>query len=447
MPETSDGKYTLSVLALIFPPLSQAEFQAMVQSIRERGLQKPVILWRGQIIDGRHRYEACLQAGVEPHFQELPEDSNPFDRVLDENVARRHMNESQRAIAAHRLWEGSSGGWTGLGLPDGGANLHRFSLQEAANRFNVSRRLVAHAGRVVGRDSRAVPELKLAAEQGTVSVSDASKAVNQAPDIQMRALELMRSGRSRTIAGAAKRAVQEAQDRQLEGGPGVILPEQPAAGITLHHSTVGDLHQLVGREDVDAIITFPPSSEQFLAMLPDLASFAAHSLKPSGVMVMMANVENLPEVFEHLRHPELRWVCEFDYLFDAPPSRLQGKHRLNLRRRPLLVFGKPRFWLNGGDDLVRVDRPEDTSGWSHSLEAGMRLIVQRFATPGQVVCDPIMLDRDTIALAAVGEGCRFIGADRDRSCIDRALGRLAKAGIVATHPRNMDGGVHLASGG
>ena len=245
MTMTSDCKYPIGVLALIFPPLSTPEFQSLVDSIRERGLQKPITLYGGQIIDGRHRYEACLQAGVEPRFQELPDEANSLDHVMDENSARRHMNESQRAIAAHRLWQESSGGWANLGLPDGCANLRKFSQEEAANQFNVSRRLIVHAGKVVGSDSQAIPELRLAAEQGGVAVSDAAKAVNQAPEVQLTALELVQGGRSRTIGGAVNKVLQETQDQELEESLGEILPEQLSAGLTLQRSAVGELHRLV----------------------------------------------------------------------------------------------------------------------------------------------------------------------------------------------------------
>ena len=206
---TSDGKYILSPMALLFPELSPSEFQQMVESIAQRGLQNPITRWRGQIIDGRHRYEACLLAGVEPRFQDLPDDANPLELVMDQNASRRHMSESQRAIAAHKLFEASSGDWAALGLPGVSANLQRFSLAAAAERFNVSRRSVSHAGKVTGRDSRAVPALQQAAEQGTVTVSDASRAVNQPPEIQLRALELVHRGTARTIAGAVKRVLQE----------------------------------------------------------------------------------------------------------------------------------------------------------------------------------------------------------------------------------------------
>ena len=305
---TCDGKYPLSKLALLYTEIPPPEFQALVESIREGGLRRPITLWRGQIIDGRHRYEACLQAGVEPHFVELPDDAdafNAFNYVLDENSARRHMSDSQRAIAAHRTWEEAASGWAGLGLTDGeGANLHSLTLQQAADLFHVSRRLVVHAGRIFGRDSRAVPDLRQAADQGSVAVSDASRVVGQPPEVQLRALEMVEGGRSKTVARAAKMVLTEARDPQPDEGSGILLPELPPGSVTLHCSPLGDLHRLVERESVDAIITNPPTSKGSLATLPDLAAFAAHSLNPGGAMVVLASAEHLPEVLENLHHPE-----------------------------------------------------------------------------------------------------------------------------------------------
>ena len=92
---------------------------------------------------------------------ELPGDADAFNYVLDENSARRHMSDSQRAIAAQRTWEEAAGGWAGLGLAGGeSANLHSLTLQQAADLFHVSRRLVVHAGRIFGRGSQAVPDLR-----------------------------------------------------------------------------------------------------------------------------------------------------------------------------------------------------------------------------------------------------------------------------------------------
>ena len=337
MATTSDGKYQISDMAMVFTEQSASELRTLSESIRERGLQKPIVLWQGQIIDGRHRYEACMEAGVEPRFSELPSGSDPLEYVLDENLFRRHMSESQRAISSYKLWEQSSRGWPGLGNQETCANLHRFSQQEAAERFNVSRRMLDHARKLIGEDSQAVPELRRAAEQGTVTVSDAAKVANEPPGIQLRALELVYSGRSRTIAAAVKSVVQEAQDQQPEDSS----PPQLVGGPTLHRSAVGELASLVARESVDVIITFPATEGRYLSTLPDLASFAAHSLTPSGMMVVMASGENLPDVLVHLEHPDLHWVCEFDYVYGDPPDSLRGNTGCNVGADPSWFTERP----------------------------------------------------------------------------------------------------------
>ena len=70
--------YQIGELALIFPDLAKQDFAALVEDIRRSGLLDPITVWQGEIIDGRHRYLACLEAGVAPRFQCLDDDANPF---------------------------------------------------------------------------------------------------------------------------------------------------------------------------------------------------------------------------------------------------------------------------------------------------------------------------------------------------------------------------------
>ena len=61
-----------------------------------------------RIIDGRNRYLACLEAGVEPRFTEWQGQPSTGGDPLPElalslNLHRRHLNESQRALVAAKL--------------------------------------------------------------------------------------------------------------------------------------------------------------------------------------------------------------------------------------------------------------------------------------------------------------------------------------------------------
>ena len=72
-------------------------------------------------------------------------------------------------------------------------------------------------------------------------------------------------------------------------------------------------------------------------------------------------------------------------------------------------------------DEVAIGQPR-----LHQHDVGMSLVVQRFARPGQVVSDPFLLGRCGTAHGARNHGCIFVGADKDRSCIDRTRSLLAR---------------------
>ena len=148
---------------------------------------------------------------------------------------------------------------------------------------------------------------------------------------------------------------------------------------------MADLHNKVAPASVNAIITHPPAAdERPLTLLSELAAFAAHALRPDGVMVVVASASSLPQFMEGLRHPDLRWALEMDIQFSKARGRSGRPHFVNLRRRPLLVYGKMQFRLTGGDDVIAVPPPEELSEgqerW-HPVEVGISMLVERFTPP------------------------------------------------------------------
>ena len=61
-----------------------------------------------------------------------------------------------------------------------------------------------HAARVLSEDSPAAPAVRRAVEQGRVTVSDASRVMDEPAEVQLRALERVTGGGSRNLAGAAQ---------------------------------------------------------------------------------------------------------------------------------------------------------------------------------------------------------------------------------------------------
>lgn len=93
-------------ISKLFPMLSDAQIDDLSANITAQGVRNPVVLLDGKILDGRNRDEAGNRAKVSVptvDFYALPgitPVSSPTEWVLSQNLHRRHLNESQRAIVA-----------------------------------------------------------------------------------------------------------------------------------------------------------------------------------------------------------------------------------------------------------------------------------------------------------------------------------------------------------
>jgi hypothetical protein len=96
------SEYTNHPAAELFPMMDSDELEKLANDVRENGLLEPVVLYHGQILDGRNRLAACELAGVRPRFTEVDGDvPSPTLFVVSKNLHRRHLTASQRgAIGA-----------------------------------------------------------------------------------------------------------------------------------------------------------------------------------------------------------------------------------------------------------------------------------------------------------------------------------------------------------
>lgn len=85
----------------LFPRMQSDEFEALKENIKTHGLREKIWLFQGLILDGRNRYQACLEVGISPDFREYQgSESDALNAVLSWNLNRRNLTSGQRAAIA-----------------------------------------------------------------------------------------------------------------------------------------------------------------------------------------------------------------------------------------------------------------------------------------------------------------------------------------------------------
>ena len=184
------GGYELHPLALLFPPMGDDEYAELVEDVRTNGLLEPVVLHEGKVLDGRHRAQACADAGVELRTREYGGD-DPAGFVVSANIKRRHLTTSERTWIAAKLVTAERGG-------DQSANLQigpRVTAADAAKRFGVGVRGVSEAK---AAQSRVAPEVDAAVLEGEVTAHDAAMVSGLSHDEQRAGLRKVRASKRKT---------------------------------------------------------------------------------------------------------------------------------------------------------------------------------------------------------------------------------------------------------
>lgn len=191
--------------ANLFPMMSESELTGLVADIKANGLQDPVVIHEGMILDGRNRYKACLEAGVVADTIDY-EGDDALSYVISHNLHRRHLNESQRAMVASRMAKLTSGNPTGsnqYGTPPIGEVPKDFSIshqdrKSVAEKLQVGTSSLDRARRVQ-RDG--ADEVVDAVDRGELRVSTAEDLVKLPKETQV---EVIAGGKEAVKEAVAK---------------------------------------------------------------------------------------------------------------------------------------------------------------------------------------------------------------------------------------------------
>jgi hypothetical protein len=179
-----DAELKFHPAAAIFPMLDEVELTQLAEDIKENGLIERISLYEGMILDGRNRYLACQQAGVEPRFDELPFVNDcPVTWVISKNLHRRHLTVSQRAmVAAETKGPIMEEARTRMGHPrqDKTGVAKRPPLVSLGKSRDIAGKLLGISGRSVERATKvleASPELATEVKAGDKTLSEALREI------------------------------------------------------------------------------------------------------------------------------------------------------------------------------------------------------------------------------------------------------------------------------
>jgi ParB-like chromosome segregation protein Spo0J len=109
----------------MLPHMSEEEFAELKKSIESEGQHYPIIVNEDlEVLDGHHRYRACVELGLEPDFEVKQFDDKLLEKkfVIEANLRRRHLNnfqlielavpllEIEKALAKQRQSKGGKNG-------------------------------------------------------------------------------------------------------------------------------------------------------------------------------------------------------------------------------------------------------------------------------------------------------------------------------------------------
>jgi len=163
--------------AELFPMMSAEEYAGLVDDIHQHGQREKIVMWQGQLLDGRNRLKACIELDIEPEVSELPEDADPVAFVCSLNVHRRHLSTSQRAMIAGMLADLENGKRPSQ-ICEGG-----LKREDAAKMMNVSARSVDTAKKV---KEKAAADVVAKVKDGKMSLNAAAKTIDPPATYEVR---------------------------------------------------------------------------------------------------------------------------------------------------------------------------------------------------------------------------------------------------------------------
>lgn len=249
----------LHPLCALFPRLADAEFAAFKADIAANGLNQPIVIYRGQILDGGNRYRACVELGIKPATVDYT-GTDPMGFVFSANARRRHLTPGQYAaiVASAQNWElaQAQGGDGSNQHSSKAATLPVCSNQPAGATDSLSTVAdrAAQSGasertqRMADKVAKVAPELAKQVAHGEISLPQAVRQVEKKLELAQKSAPAPDPEPENPLADLAADYEREvAENRELQKRVAVLTTSDQVAAlnewITRYHSLEGRLNQ------------------------------------------------------------------------------------------------------------------------------------------------------------------------------------------------------------
>jgi len=407
----------------VLPPLPEAEFSELSASIRDFGVQVPVMVTEeGVLIDGHERFRACQDLGIRKFpLRVLGKltDQERREWAVRLNVERRHLTPSQRRHLIETELKADAGR----------------SDRALAGVFRCDHKTIGSVRRKLIATGE-VPQLPRTSRNGKVFRPPAVGVESlKAADEAGRLIQAL--GDAALEGGISMRDLRKAawaeRYRQASTSPAGRVP----TSIIIKKS---DFRRLdVEDGSVDLILTDPPWTQRCDELREPMAECFSRWLKPGGLLVCYVGTHSLPSFLATFsRHLTYQWTIA-GIKASKPPEPGQswlpgGSFKSGGKFlscwRPALLFSRGPLsgLLRAVSDVVILGGAEkDDHPWQQTLEEA-RYFLARLTRPGALVVDPFVgSGTNAVAVALEGQGRRFLGGDIDASCVRIARRRVSDA--------------------
>lgn len=196
-----EHRFKLHPLARAIPQITEKEFYEMAADVKTHGVKLPIVVYAGQVLDGRHRVAIASALKVPLRVSEfIGTDPEARDHVLSLNVHRRHLTVAQRGLIVRELF-----------LPE--------AKEKAEERHREGSARGGKATAEMQQPSRGPSAAQMAADASSglanVRTVETMAPVDDAPETQ----ERIRRGEIATAAEARREAIKETGQNEPESVP------------------------------------------------------------------------------------------------------------------------------------------------------------------------------------------------------------------------------------